>query len=121
MADQSPNKALDRTESGADGRIEPRPTGAPNSDHVQIYRRINLLVLAIALAVCLAVGLTIWSAIMQDDITRSQNLSLANAAIATDRASHRPRDGTRRRTRAGLGRRPSNSSASLAHVPRNAA
>ncbi|NKB48723.1 MAG: hypothetical protein GKS02_05080 [Alphaproteobacteria bacterium] len=36
---------------------------------------------------CLAVGLTIWSAVRQDDITRTDNLSLANAAIATDQRS----------------------------------
>jgi len=46
----------------------------PNSTHVQIYRRINILVLAIAVAVSLAVGLTIWSAVRQDDITRTDNL-----------------------------------------------
>ncbi|MCZ6593199.1 MAG: ATP-binding protein [Alphaproteobacteria bacterium] len=81
------SETLDLNTKGAPGRIGYSSGSDPNTTHALIYRRINLLVFAIALAVCLAVGLTIWSALRQDEITRTDNLSLANAAIATDRAA----------------------------------
>lgn len=84
MENQLASEALDRPERAGPSRID---GDNPNNADVQIYRRINILVLAIALAVCLAIGLTIWSALRQDDITRTENLSLAAAAIATDRAT----------------------------------
>ena len=87
MENQLPNKALDLKASGLWSRIGYSPYSDPNNTHDLIYRRVNLLVLAITLAVCLAVGLTIWSAVRQDEITRTENLSLANAAIATERAA----------------------------------
>jgi signal transduction histidine kinase len=78
------SEALGRPEKADLRRIDDH---SPNNADIQIYRRINILVLAIALAVCLAIGLTVWSALRQDDITRTDNLSLAASAIATDRAT----------------------------------
>ena len=87
MEIQFHSETLDPSAKGALGRIGYSSGSDPNTTHALIYRRINLLVFAIALAVCLAVGLTIWSALRQDEITRTENLSLANAAITTDRAA----------------------------------
>ena len=84
MKKQPQNKTLYPPEPVKSDRID---YSNPNDTHVQIYQRINILVLAIALAVCLAVGLTVWSALRQDEITRTENLTLATAAIATDRAT----------------------------------
>ena len=84
MKKQPQNKTLDPPKPVKSDRID---YSNPNDTHVQIYQRINILVLAIALAVCLAVGLTVWSALRQDEITRTENLTLATAAIATDRAT----------------------------------
>lgn len=49
-----------------------------------IRGRINLLLLLIAVAVCLSLGLTFWSALKQNEITEADNLSLARSAITTD-------------------------------------
>ncbi|MBT3809245.1 MAG: hypothetical protein HOF99_07065, partial [Rhodospirillaceae bacterium] len=48
------------------------------------HNRVNLLLFLIAFAVCLSLGLTVWSAIKQDQITKVENLSLARSALTTD-------------------------------------
>lgn len=87
MENQSKNQTPDRYSFSAHGRIDFDSGGDPNSTPHLIYRRINILLFAITLAVCLAISLIVWSAVRQDDITRTENLSLANAALATDRTA----------------------------------
>lgn len=65
-------------------------TSEPGSDlgtqgtAAAFHNRVNLLLFLIAVAVCLSLGLTVWSAIKQDEITRVENFSLARSAITTD-------------------------------------
>ncbi len=84
MTNQPQVKTSNRYAFEAHGRIDFDSGDDPSGAHRLIYRRINLLLATIAVAVCLAVGLTIWSSIRQDDITRIESLALAEAAIATD-------------------------------------
>jgi signal transduction histidine kinase len=87
MANRSLNKIPVASANAADGHTDYDPAGDPNRIHSQMNTRINLLIFAIGVAVFFGVSLTIWSAIKQDDITRSDNLSLASSAIATDQAA----------------------------------
>tara|TARA_R110002110_G_scaffold260260_1_gene475896 strand:- start:81199 stop:82914 length:1716 start_codon:yes stop_codon:yes gene_type:complete len=69
---------------GIEQNSEPGSDPGLRNNAAAFHNRVNLLLFLIAVAVCLSLGLTVWSAIKQDEITKVENFSLASSAITTD-------------------------------------